>query len=298
MQDAIMRLDLFSGERLESTLPRAGEEPVSAVQGAQGSVNVDAVLREHLEVVYADSEGRKVPKADGARAYAVIGPVPLPVEVATGESVVMSWMTFAPLRGETLEMLGKSEGAPTMNKAFLQSLSRQHQWPHCVLSFGDLHEGTPLVRIHSTCATGDIFKSQRCECGPQLHAALDEIVRAGQGAVVYLANHEGRGIGLFAKAVAYLLQDEGVDTYDANTLLGFNHDDRDFVDAAFILHHLLGPRKTVRLLSNNPEKAAALEGRGVEVERLVPLIRGVHKKNVRYLRSKAKFGHILPERLL
>lgn len=153
-----------------------------------------------------------------------------------------------------------------------------------------------MVRIHSCCATGDIFGSQRCECGPQLRRAQQMVADAGVGAVIYLAQHEGRGIGLFAKAAAYLLQDKGFDTYEANRKLGFPDDGRDFADATFILHHLRGAGQPIRLISNNPEKRKALETGGVTVSGMVPLINGLSKYNLRYLQTKQAKGHTFTDR--
>ena len=140
----------------------------------------------------------------------------------------------------------------------------------------------PLVRPHSECLTGDVFGSQRCDCGPQLREAVERIADAG-GFLLYL-RQEGRGIGLYAKLDAYALQDAGLDTYEANLALGRGEDERDYTAAAQMLT-ALGARR-VDLLSNNPDKAAQLSALGVEVARRVPT--GVHlsSANARYLRAK------------
>jgi GTP cyclohydrolase II len=144
----------------------------------------------------------------------------------------------------------------------------------------------PLVRPHSECLTGDIFGSQRCDCGPQLREAVERITRAG-GFLLYL-RQEGRGIGLYAKLDAYALQDEGLDTYEANLALGYAADERDYSAAAQMLHALGLER--VALLSNNPDKAGQLGRLGVTVTERVPT--GVHRSadNVRYLATKARRG--------
>ncbi|MEU5696757.1 GTP cyclohydrolase II [Actinosynnema sp. NPDC020468] len=152
-----------------------------------------------------------------------------------------------------------------------------------------------LVRVHSECLTGDIFGALRCECGEQLDAALAEIARAGTGVLVYLRGHEGRGIGLVAKVRTHVLQDEaGLDTLDSATALGLPVDVRDYDPAARVLRHL-GVR-SVRLLSNNPDKVAALEARGVPVTDRVPLLIEPNPHNVGYLTAKRdRMGHDLPQ---
>lgn len=149
-----------------------------------------------------------------------------------------------------------------------------------------------LVRVHSECLTGEAFGSLKCECGPQLDAAL-ETIRDQGGVVVYLRGHEGRGIGLINKLRAYKLQEEGLDTLDANLRLGLPADARDYGAATAILRDL--GLTSVRLLSNNPEKARQLRERGVEVSELVPLVVGVGAFNEGYLDAKRdRMGHALP----
>jgi len=163
------------------------------------------------------------------------------------------------------------------------------------LVYGDLGDGSDvLVRVHSECLTGDVFGSLRCDCGPQLHAALARVAAEGRGVVLYIRGHEGRGIGLLEKLRAYQLQDGGADTVDANLLLGLPADARDYGTGAQILYDL-GVR-TMRLLTNNPAKRAGLEGYGLEIVGLVPLPSRPHPENVRYLRTKRdRMGHLLDE---
>ena len=141
----------------------------------------------------------------------------------------------------------------------------------------------PLVRPHSECLTGDVFGSQRCDCGPQLREAVERIAASG-GFLLYL-RQEGRGIGLYAKLDAYALQDSGLDTYEANVALGRGEDERDYAAAAQMLTALGCAR--IRLLSNNPDKAVQLESYGIDVTQRIPT--GVHMSsaNVRYLATKA-----------
>jgi len=144
----------------------------------------------------------------------------------------------------------------------------------------------PLVRLHSECLTGDVLGSRRCDCGPQLHEAVDRIETAG-GYLLYL-RQEGRGIGLYAKLEAYLLQDRGLDTYDANLALGYAADARDYTAAAQMLAALGVDR--LALLTNNPDKAAQLTAHGLDVVSRVPTAVHLTASNRRYLRAKAGRG--------
>ena len=160
---------------------------------------------------------------------------------------------------------------------------------HVALLIGQPNGRPPLVRLHSECLTGDVFGSLKCDCGPQLHAAVQAIAAAGWGILLYL-RQEGRGIGLVNKLRAYRLQDQGFDTVDANTRLGFAVDARDFGVAARMLH-LLG-QDAVRLMTNNPAKVAALEEAGIRVFERVPHHLPPNPHNARYLATKRdRTGH-------
>ncbi len=149
-----------------------------------------------------------------------------------------------------------------------------------------------LVRVHSECLTGDVFGSQRCDCGPQLRAAMEAVAEEGLGVVLYSRGHEGRGIGLMRKLEAYGLQDAGRDTVQANEDLGLPVDARDYGLAASVLAEL--EVASVRLLTNNPEKQAGLEAHGVAVTKRVPLETAPTTENRGYLATKAsKLGHLL-----
>ncbi|MFD4742084.1 bifunctional 3,4-dihydroxy-2-butanone-4-phosphate synthase/GTP cyclohydrolase II [Streptomyces virginiae] len=165
---------------------------------------------------------------------------------------------------------------------------------HVALVHGEIGDGADmLVRMHSECLTGDIFASQRCDCGPQLHASMERIKTDGRGIVVYLRGHEGRGIGLLSKLRAYELQERGRDTLDANLELGLPADARDYGAGAQILADL--GVHSVRLMTNNPEKSDALVRHGIEVtsRESMPMEAGEH--NLRYLRTKRdRMGHDLP----
>ncbi len=163
---------------------------------------------------------------------------------------------------------------------------------HAALVKGTWTKDEPvLVRLHSSCFTGDIFGSMRCDCGPQLHKAMDMVEAGGKGAVIYLSQ-EGRGIGLFNKIKAYKLQDQGMDTVQANINLGFGEDERDYGVGASIMRELgLGK---VRLISNNPVKRAGLEGYGISIVEVIPLEIPSNQYNEFYLKTKAdKMGHNL-----
>jgi 3,4-dihydroxy 2-butanone 4-phosphate synthase/GTP cyclohydrolase II len=166
---------------------------------------------------------------------------------------------------------------------------------HVAFVRGDLGDGADvLVRVHSECLTGDVFGSLRCDCGPQLHAALAAVSREGRGVVLYMRGHEGRGIGLVHKLQAYQLQDDGADTVDANLSLGLPADARDYGTGAQILAEL-GVR-SMRLLTNNPAKRAGLEGYGLEIVGRVRLPVRATTQNLFYLQTKRdRMGHDLPD---
>jgi len=156
---------------------------------------------------------------------------------------------------------------------------------HLALAFGDPEDwGVPLVRLHSECLTGDVFGSTRCDCGPQLRESFEQI--AARGGVLLYLRQEGRGIGLYNKLDAYALQDAGLDTYEANTALGFAEDARDYTAAAQMLAALGLAR--LDLLTNNPDKAEQLREHGVAVRRTVPTGVFASESNLRYLQAKAE----------
>ena len=158
------------------------------------------------------------------------------------------------------------------------------------LVMGDIHSSAPLVRIHSQCLTGDVFHSMRCDCRQQLELALSMITEAGAGILIY-EQQEGRGIGLMAKLQAYELQDKGLDTVEANNELGYDNDYREYKLPAEILRQL--EVKEVRLISNNPDKVAALENAGVKVVERVSAQVEAYEHSEAYLRTKKeKMGHL------
>ena len=179
---------------------------------------------------------------------------------------------------------------PTVHGAFKMRAYRDRMTgaDHVAIVAGDVTDGA-LVRVHSECLTGEAFGSLKCECGPQLDAALDTIQRDG-GVVIYLRGHEGRGIGLINKLRAYKLQEQGLDTLDANVALGLPIDSRDYTAATAILHDL--GLSEIRLLTNNPEKVRQLEAHGIVVRERVPLVVGIGEHNEGYLAVKRdRMGH-------
>jgi len=196
------------------------------------------------------------------------------------------------IQNETLIIEEASVHLPTSfgdfnMKAFQQITNNQL---HLALIKGEWKQNEPiLVRVHSSCMTGDIFNSCRCDCGPQLQASLSQIEKEGKGVLVYM-NQEGRGIGLLNKLKAYELQEKGKDTVEANLELGFNADDRDYGVGAQILR-AIGVSK-IKLLSNNPKKRVGLMGYGIEIIENIPLEIDSNKHNEFYLKTKRdKMGH-------
>ena len=163
---------------------------------------------------------------------------------------------------------------------------------HIALIKGTWEKDEPvMVRVHSSCMTGDIFGSMRCDCGEQLHKSMQMIEKEGKGVVLYL-NQEGRGIGLMAKIAAYKLQEEGYDTVDANIHLGYDADERDYGIGAQILNKI-GVRK-MKLMTNNPVKRVGLEGFGLNITEVIPIETEPNKYNERYLKTKKeRMGHKL-----
>ncbi|GGO04749.1 GTP cyclohydrolase II [Saccharibacillus kuerlensis] len=216
--------------------------------------------------------------------YILVGPITLPVNL-DGETVTFRWYSWIkePEGGRDMSAEALIRSLPTMNLAEGQQSS--------VLVYGDFeHSNEALIRMHSICHTGDIFGSKRCDCGYQLHQSMKMIVENGSGALFYLANHEGRGIGLFSKAMAYILQEQGMDTVEANLALGFEDDTRDYDGAIGVLKFLR--QLPVTLITNNPRKLEALKASGMNVSGRTPLWGDVSEFNEKYLSTKVnRSGH-------
>ncbi len=198
------------------------------------------------------------------------------------------------LRNESIVEQGDTVALPTQWGNFQITIFRQKSngLEHMAITKGEWTSDEPvLLRVHSSCATGDILGSCRCDCGSQLHTSLEMVEREGCGAVIYLMQ-EGRGIGLFNKIRAYKLQDQGLDTVDANVKLGFQPDERDYGVGASIIQSL-GIKK-MRLMTNNPTKRVGLEGYGLTIEEIVPIIIAPNKHDIDYLTTKEeRMGHTL-----
>ncbi len=198
------------------------------------------------------------------------------------------------LQNDSLVERGEEVDLPTAYGHFhlIPFRQKDNGLEHVALIKGDVTGDEPvLVRVHSSCATGDIFGSMRCECGEQLHKAMQTIDKEGRGAVIYL-NQEGRGIGLMEKIKAYKLQENGMDTVDANLHLGHKADERDYGVGANILHSL-GIRK-MKLMTNNPMKRIGLDGYGLEITEIIPLEIEPNEYNRFYMRTKKeRMGHRL-----
>ncbi|MGM1022872.1 MAG: GTP cyclohydrolase II [Bacillota bacterium] len=220
----------------------------------------------------------------------LVGPIKLPVNLE-GETVVFQWYCWLPVRDEEDRQDLLNATTDTIVKR-LSTLDLAEGQQSSVLVYGDLQQSeNALVRMHSICHTGDIFGSKRCDCGFQLHQSMKMIVEHETGALFYLANHEGRGIGLFSKAMAYILQEEGMDTVEANHQLGFEDDTRNYADAISVLRHLR--QKPVTLITNNPKKLEALKQSGMNVAGRMPLWGDVSPYNERYLNTKVeRSGHL------
>lgn len=248
------------------------------------------------KLVRFDSEGQALdpnvlPPRDDT-AINLIGPIPLPIALPSVNTTVQ-W--YAAVRSSELSQVESLASE-------LRKDDNSHLFSHlvtsmavnCVLVVGQPSDD-PLVRVHSNCLTGDVFGSQRCDCGPQLDSALRRIHDDPRGGyLVYMSGHEGRGIGLWAKAATYLLQDAGEDTYQANRSLGLPDDCRDFSDAAALLKYFVG-NNPLRLLTNNPKKLEDLAGFGFEQITAVKHLASVGEWNRKYLSAKRRWGHRLSD---
>lgn len=252
-------------------------------------IKEEKLIRIGYEGEQLDSEA---PQAPGEVIINLLGPIPMPIDTLEGR-IIVQW--YAAVRSTELQQV-----EALANK--LTSEGGQHLFSHLVsplavnsvLVIGEPKD-EPLVRVHSNCLTGDVFGSQRCDCGPQLANAIARInADPKSGYIVYMAGHEGRGIGLWAKAATYLLQDAGENTYQANRSLGLPDDSRDFTDAAVLLKYFVG-QKPFRLLTNNPKKIEDLAAHGVKQVIQEKHVHGVVDTNRKYLEAKRGWGHVLED---
>ena len=256
--------------------------------------DIYTMLLEQGKLVTIDGDGDHPDEARPAiDRINLLGPIPLPREI-DGTEYEFRWYAFVrrTQHEQVLDIARNLRDREERSK--LRELLTSQMTVNSFLVYGDFEQAeAPLVRVHSCCMTGEVFGSLRCECAPQLDEAFRRVVEVGCGAIVYMASHEGRGIGLWAKGITYLLQDMGRDTYDANRDLHLPEDSRDFRDAALVLRHFLKPPPRIRLLSNNPHKREDLVHGGIEVVSVEPLVVGVGRHNLRYLHAKREHGHTI-----
>lgn len=261
---------------------------------------IDPSVRERLigagKLIRIDRHGRAVSvdaTTDGG-SISILGPIPLPLAFAEKRYQVQWYACVRNTELAKIEEIAEHLRAEKAQESFATLASSMAV--NSVLIIGDRDQWTnPLVRVHSSCLTGDVFGSERCECGPQLHSAVELINAEAQGGmIVYMSGHEGRGIGLWAKAATYLLQDGGEDTYEANRSLGLPDDSRDFSDAATLLKYFCGDGPS-RLLTNNPKKIQDLTAAGIKDITAVKHVFGVTDSNKRYLSAKRDWGHQLED---
>jgi len=262
---------------------------------------LDPTIRKKLladgTLIRVDARGRLIPEDKRHKGeditINILGPIPIPLDIDNKE-VMFSWYPF--VRHTELDKAEEiAAQLRTQADQNLFALLSSHMSVNSALVWGEMRTAkNPLIRVHSSCLTGDVFGSKRCECGPQLLAATHRIyANESGGAVIYMSGHEGRGIGLWAKAVTYLLQDGGQNTYQANRTLGLPDDSRDFSDAATMLLYLMGGDRPFKLLSNNPKKLDDLHERGLSKITPIKHVTGINKWNARYLQAKREWGHTL-----
>ncbi|MDR4945474.1 GTP cyclohydrolase II [Neobacillus cucumis] len=242
------------------------------MEQVQPKENVLSLLEDKIKLIKKDKE-----------AIYLVGPIKLPVNLY-GETIEFKWYSWLKTENVTDDFQQVIHQLSSAKLAEFQQSS--------VLVYGDFeYNEDALIRMHSICHTGDIFGSKRCDCGFQLKQSIKMIVEHGTGALFYLANHEGRGIGLFSKAMAYILQENGYDTVEANEGLGFADDTRNYDDAIEVLKALRS--KPVTLITNNPKKLKALKNAGAPLAGRTPLWGDISEYNEKYLKTKVKkSGHL------
>ena len=255
-------------------------------------------LIEGGKLIRIDAQGKTIDPNIAAESESlslnIIGPIPLPLNIGNKKLQVLWYAAVRTTELNQVESLAnqlREAGEQNLFSKLASSMAI-----NSVLVVGDPHKSeSPLVRVHSSCLTGDVFYSQRCECGPQLSHAVDRMNEEGDGGyLVYMAGHEGRGIGLWAKAATYILQDEGENTYQANKSLGLDEDCRDFSDAAALLHYFVGKRP-IRLLTNNPKKVNDLKSFGLKYITPTKHLAGINQNNKAYLEAKRDWGHLIDD---
>lgn len=261
---------------------------------------LDPSVRERLiatgKLVRIDHGGQPIAAdaRNGGGTISVLGPIPLPIAFGDARYEAQWYACVRNTELSKIEEIAEHLRAAKAQESFATLATSMAV--NSVLIIGDpANWSNPLVRVHSSCLTGDVFGSERCECGPQLQSAMQLIDADEQGGMlIYMSGHEGRGIGLWAKAATYLLQDGGEDTYQANRSLGLPDDSRDFSDAATLLKYFRGAGP-LRLLTNNPKKIGDLTAAGIADITAVKHVFGVTESNKRYLLAKRDWGHELAD---
>ena len=258
---------------------------------------IDPTVRERLvaagKLIRINRDGARIApdhSPGGGGSISILGPIPLPLAFGEARYEVEWYACVRNTELSKIEDIAEKLRAQKAQETFASLASSMAV--NSVMVIGDPDRWTdPLVRVHSSCLTGDVFGSERCECGPQLQSAIELISKDDQGGLlIYMSGHEGRGIGLWAKAATYVLQDGGENTYQANRSLGLPDDSRDFSDAASLLKYFRkdGP---FRLLTNNPKKIEDLTVAGRTGITPVKHVFGVTDANRRYLMAKQDWGH-------
>ncbi len=260
---------------------------------------IDPTVRERLvesgKLFRIDREGAVIAPdspSTGGGTISILGPIPLPLQRGERHVEVQWYATVRNTELTKIEDFAAELRAQHGQQSFAELASSMAV--NSVLLMGEPASWTnPLVRVHSSCLTGDVFGSQRCDCGPQFQSAIDLINEDAEGGMlIYMSGHEGRGIGLWAKAATYLLQDSGEDTYQANRSLGLPDDSRNFSDAASLIKYFRGDGP-LRLLTNNPKKIDDLTAAGLTDITAIKHVFGVTDSNRRYLAAKQDWGHSL-----
>ena len=220
-------------------------------------------------------------KIDYDKYLNVFGPVDFPIRSRkdfSDKKILFDWYVW-------------KTGKNLVTKENFMNICNEDYGVNCesVLVYGDCNKDDFLVRIHSGCITGDVFNSAKCDCGFQLNKSIRLILENGAGMIVYISSHEGRGIGLFAKAICNKLQEKGLDTYEANNALGFRDEERRFDEVAGIIRHFR-QEKAITLLSNNPYKINWMEREGIKIKRVLPLSIRLDNENLSYLTAKKGRG--------
>ncbi|MFH1728133.1 MAG: GTP cyclohydrolase II RibA [Pseudomonadota bacterium] len=255
------------------------------------------ILEEKNKAILIDRFGKLVTDSNkdnlSRPLYNILGPIPLPINLNNHQET-FNWYVFVKhMELNSIQNMANEIKKGKSNSLF--ELINSYLTVNSILTLGNFAtSNSPLVRLHSCCITGDVFGSLRCDCQNQLIDSLKLIASEKEGALIYLSSHEGRGIGLYAKAATYLLQDIGLDTYEANEKMGLPADSRDFHQAASIIKYFR-TNLNIRLISNNPLKKEHLSSEGIIIDEMVSIITGINDINKNYIKAKATAGHYIKD---